>query len=168
MTPDHPKLMRLIEIMRLMNSDNKGMTINGISAAAKVETRTIYRYFKSFKEMGLDVEKNRTSEGVVYRLKKDKTKIACEVLEFMPPKPSSLQIKIPSSDLILNNAKGYILFDNKSGEISIFTSPAALVKAIPLLKSNTLWKKLLKHKTIEVGDLKITKAPIYSIKGTRF
>jgi len=161
MKSEQPKIRRLILIMRLLNSREKGIDIIEISKAANISKRTAFRYLALLNDTGIAVEKRATEQGTFYRIQQS----GSEINTLIPEIDFSGKQLFPKVTVASYESPVWIFKGKGVDEYAVFDSLPALYDNVEIPDTiNVLYKKLQNNSVAIYPGCRVIRAKRYSTR----
>lgn len=160
MKTDQEKFKRVFVIIRLLTSQSKGISISEISKAINKSERTIYRYFRLFRELGFILETIETTDETLYRLKKNEANVS-EIFDYLPELHYPGKKPIPKLNLKKFKDPVWIYKGRGKNEYIVYDSLIALTEQHEVENVNNLYMKLRKSYQVISPNYRIIRAPFF-------
>ncbi len=166
---DHGKLLRVLKMIRLLNSKKRGISVKDLSLECNISERSVYRYFRTFAEAGLYIDIADDPEGRLYRIKRT-TEDFSEIIEFLPEADSKRKKVLPTETIASKKNPNWLIFDMYSNDIFSFDTLPNLLYYFPVDSETNVYSRLNKKKDVlNYGHFKIRRCPyFYSKRKTKY
>jgi biotin operon repressor len=148
----HSRILRILAIIRLLNTKNQGMDAESIAKKISISPRSVHRYIHTLREIGLQVD----CKGTLYRVKKTPGNYS-DLIDYLPELPHAKKKELPG----IGTARIFDTYIYKgSGDIDyhVFDSIPALLHEYPVDNIYRCYRTLQKNNRAVYPNCQIIKA----------